>query len=384
MIAFIPLRPIYQTNMIETSRAKLVGDCAPPFVGAGVALLGSSMQSVVLHQPLDLRLEERAVPAPQAGEVLVRIERGGICGSDLHYYRHGGFGAVRLKEPMTLGHEIAGRVEAVGAGVVEPKVGTVVAVNPSTPCGRCAFCRRGQPIHCTDMRFLGSAMRTPHVQGGFSQYLVCRAENAIPVPGGSATAGALAEPLAVCLHAVGDAPVYGGRILVMGAGPIGALLVVAARFAGAREIVVLDIKDEPLTYAAKIGADRAINIAATPAELVPFAAGKGYFDVAFEAAGQGSTVVDALNYVRPRGTIVLVGQGATTELPVSTVVTKELQLRGSFRFDREFALAVDLIGNRRVDVSPLISATLPMAEARKAFELAGNKSQSMKVQLDFT
>lgn len=341
------------------------------------------MQSVVLHEPLDLRIEKRVRPTPGPGEVLVRIERGGICGTDLHYYRHGGFGTVRMKEPMTLGHEISGRVEALGPNVSGLAVGTLVAVNPASPCGICKFCRMGEPIHCLDMRFLGSAMRTPHVQGGFSQHLVCRSENAVPLASADLSAGAFAEPLAVCLHAVSEAPVYGSRILIMGAGPIGSLLVVAARFAGAREIVAVDVRDEPLAYASKVGADRTINIAERAEELEPFAVNKGYFDVVFEAAGQASTVASALQYARPRGTIILVGQGATAELPVSGVVSKELNLRGSFRFDTEFALAVDLIGSRRVDISPLLSNTLPFTEARRAFELAGDKSRSMKVQLDF-
>jgi len=348
-----------------------------------VAASTSSMQSVVLHKRLDLRIEERVVPSAQPGEVLVRIERGGICGSDLHYYNRGGFGTVQIMEPMTLGHEIAGRVEALGAGVSWPPIGAVVAVNPASPCGKCEFCRRGQPIHCLDMCFLGSAMRIPHVQGGFSQHVVCRAENAVPLKSGDAAAGAFAEPFAVCLHAVGEAPVYGGRVLVMGSGPIGSLLVTAARFAGAREIVVTDVKDEPLVYARKVGADRTINVAERPEDLDPFAANKGYFDVIFEAAGQGSTVASAPQYVRPRGTVMLVGQGATAQLAVSGVVTKEINLRGAFRFGGEFALAVDLIDNKRVDVSPLLSDTLPAAKAKIAFDLAGDRSQSMKVQLDF-
>ena len=351
--------------------------------GLFVVVSTSSMQSVVLHKRLDLRIEERATPSPGRGEVLVRIERGGICGTDLHYYNRGGFGTFQIMEPMTLGHEIAGRVEALGAGVSWPTVGTMVAVNPASPCGKCEFCRKGQPIHCLDVRFLGSAMRTPHVQGGFSQHVVCRAENAAPLKNGDAAAGAFAEPFAVCLHAVGEAPVYGSRVLVMGSGPIGSLLVIAARFAGAREIVAIDVKDEPLVYARKVGADRTINIAEHPEALEPFAANKGYFDVIFEAAGQGSTVASAPQYVRPRGAVMLVGQGATAQLAVSGVVTKEINLRGAFRFDGEFALAVELIDNKRVDVSPLISDTLPAAKAKLAFDLAGDRSQSMKVQLDF-
>ena len=342
------------------------------------------MRAVVLRRPLDLDVEERATPEPGPGEVLVRIARGGICGSDLHYFRHGGFGTVRMKEPMILGHEIAGHVEALGAGVSGPAVGTAVAVNPANPCGSCAFCRAGQPIHCVDMRFLGSAMRTPHVQGGFAEHVVCRADNAVPLAKDSdPTAGAFAEPLAVTLHAVAQAPVYGSRVLIMGAGPIGTLLVLAARFAGAREIVVTDVQDRPLRYAAKVGADRTINVASNAEAMAGYAANKGYFDVVFEAAGQGATVASALPIIKPRGTLVAVGQGATAELSMSMIVTKEIQVKGSFRFDTEFALAVDLIGSGRIDVAPLLSNTLPLAEARKAFDLASDKSQSMKVQIAF-
>jgi L-idonate 5-dehydrogenase len=342
------------------------------------------MRAIVLHKPMDLRVEERRVSSPGAGEVLVRIERGGICGSDLHYFRHGGFGSVRMKEPMILGHEIAGRIEQFGPGVEGPAVGTLVAVNPASPCGACSFCRAGRPIHCSDMRFLGSAMRTPHVQGGFSQHLVCRAGNAVPLPSGSGSAaGAFAEPLAVTLHAVGQAPVYGGRVLIMGAGPIGTLLVLTARYAGAREIVVTDIEDGPLAYARKAGADRTINIADHAEDMVAYAANKGYFDVVFEAAGQGATVSNALLWVKPRGAVVLVGQGATAEIPVSMIVVKEIKLRGSFRFDKEFTLAVDLIGSGRINVGPLLSDTLPLAEANRAFQLAGDKSKTMKVQIAF-
>jgi L-idonate 5-dehydrogenase len=333
-----------------------------------------------------LRIDEQAAPTPGEGEgeVLVRIERGGICGSDLHYYRHGGFGVVRMKEPLRLGHEIAGRVAALGTGVTGPAVGSLVAVNPSSPCGRCRFCREGLSIHCTDMRFLGSAMRTPHIQGGFAEHVVCRVENAVAVaPGIDAAQAAFAEPLAVCLHAVSRADVYGARVLIAGAGPIGSLLVLACRFAGAREIVVTDIVDRPLQFAKSAGADHTINVS-EPGALDGYTADKGYFDVVFEAAGQSATIPVALSVTRPRGALVLVGQGATAELQVSSVVGKEIELRGSFRFAGEFNLAVDLINTGRVDVTPLLSDVLPLREAVAAFELAGDKSRSMKVQIDFS
>src|SRR5271168_5123895 len=131
------------------------------------------MKAAVIHAPRDLRIEEAEIPAMGPHDVKVRIRAGGICGSDLHYYQHGGFGTVRLKQPMILGHEIAGEVMEVGAEVTRVRPGDRVAVNPSQPCGHCRFCLDGQPNHCSDMRFYGSAMRMPHMQGGFREVLVC-------------------------------------------------------------------------------------------------------------------------------------------------------------------------------------------------------------------
>ncbi|MEL7172175.1 MAG: alcohol dehydrogenase catalytic domain-containing protein, partial [Pseudomonadota bacterium] len=169
-----------------------------------------------------LRLGDCGAGAPGPGQVLVRMARGGICGSDLHYYLHGGFGAVRLREPMILGHEVAGYVEALGEGVTGLAEGDLVAVSPSRPCGHCRFCRDGLPNHCENMAFYGSAMPFPHIQGAFREHLVAEAWQCVRAEGLSPAEAAMAEPLAVCLHAVGRAgPMLGKRVLVTGCGPIG-------------------------------------------------------------------------------------------------------------------------------------------------------------------
>jgi L-idonate 5-dehydrogenase len=139
------------------------------------------MRAVVIHAPKDLRIDTYPDAAPAAGEVRVRNANGGICGSDLHYYHHGGFGVVRIQQPMALGHEIAGVVETVGDGVSGVKPGTRVAVNPSKPCGQCQHCQEGMRNQCLDMRFLGSAMRFPHVQGGFREFITVDAAQAMPI-----------------------------------------------------------------------------------------------------------------------------------------------------------------------------------------------------------
>jgi L-idonate 5-dehydrogenase len=344
-----------------------------------------AMRAAVLHAAKDLRIEDIAVPPLAPGEVAVRIEAGGICGSDLHYYFDGGFGTVRLKEPMILGHEIAGTVARVGADVACVKVGDHVAVNPSRPCGHCRYCQEGKQQHCLNMLFYGSAMRFPHVQGGFRETLVCDAAQAVAVPAAmSAAQAAFAEPFAVCLHAVNRAgPLLGKRVLVTGAGPIGALTVIAARRAGALEIVATDVADAPLAAARKVGADVTVNVGEKDA-LARYGADKGTFDVMFEASGNAQALAGGLAVVRPQGVVVQIGiAGGEMSLPMNMAVAKEIELRGTFRFHAEFALAVALIGGGLVDVMPLLTETIPLANAREAFELAADRSRAMKVQLAF-
>ncbi len=348
--------------------------------------MSSAVRAVIVHAPHDLRVEDFALSAPGPGEVEVRIERGGICGSDLHYYHDGGFGTVRIKAPMVLGHEIAGTVSAVGEGVSRVAVGQRVAVNPSNACGRCSYCERGLQAHCLDMRFFGSAMRFPHVNGGFRERLVCTEAQAVPVREGvGADVAVFAEPLAVVLHAAARAgSLAAKRVLVTGCGPIGALAIIVARHFGAREIVATDVAARTLGIARSIGADETLNVGADAAALDPFKADKGRFDVAFECSGHKSGVADAIATVRPRGTIVQVGiGGAEMPIPINAVVAKEIDLKGTFRFYEEFEQAVDLLGSGRIDVSPLHSATIPVERAKEAFDLASDKSQSMKVQLAF-
>ena len=343
------------------------------------------MKAAVLHAPRDLRIEDRPDPTPGPNQVTVRIRAGGICGSDLHYYQHGGFGTVRLRQPMILGHEIAGEIAASGPGVENLPPGTPVAVNPSLPCNACRFCLRGQQNHCLDMRFYGSAMRTPHIDGGFRELLLCEATQAIPLPPGlTIQTAAFAEPLAVCLHAVRQAgPLLGARVLVTGAGPIGMLAIMAARQAGAREIIATDILDAPLALARKLGADHTVNTS-NPTALDPYKAQKGQFDAALEASGNPQALINAFETVRPGGTIVQIGI-ANTEmtLPINMLTAKELTLRGTFRFHEEFAWAVTALASRAIDPAPLLTEIIPLTDAVRAFDLAGDKSRAMKVQLAF-
>jgi L-idonate 5-dehydrogenase len=340
---------------------------------------------VVIHAPDDLRVEEQEVADAGPGQVLVQVGFGGICGSDLHYFHQGGFGTVRIKRPMILGHEVAGTVAAVGEGVTRVKPGDRVAVNPSRPCTRCRYCLEGLPNHCLDMRFYGSAMRDPHVEGAFRNLLLCDAIQCEQVAAGiSLQHAALAEPFSVALHGVSRAgALLGKQVLVSGCGPIGSLAIAAARVHGAARITAVDLTDETLTVARAMGADETINVATHPDWTQRFSADKGTYDVMFECSGNERALRAGLDVMRPRGIVVQLGLGGDVSVPQNLIVAKELSVCGSFRFHAEFALAVQLINEGRVNMAPMVTRAFPIAEAREAFELASDRRRAMKVLLDF-
>lgn len=344
------------------------------------------MRAIVIHAPKDLRVDEIAsAPAPAAGEVRVAISHGGICGSDLHYYHHGGFGSVRVREPMALGHEVSGIVTEIGSGVTGLAEGDRVAVNPSRPCGACEYCLRGLANHCLDMRFNGSAMRFPHEQGLFRAQVTVPAAQLVQLsPNADLALAAMSEPLAVCLHAVRLAgSLIGKRVVVSGCGPIGCLTIAAARHAGAEEIIATDISATALSAAKQMGADHTIDLSQGSDALASLGTAKGQVDVAFECSGAPPAVVAACTFLRPRGMLVTVGLGPETNLPMSTIVTRELQIVGSFRFAPEFATAARMIDAGRFDLRPLLTKVLPAEEAVSAFDLATDKTRAMKVQISF-
>uniref|UniRef100_A0A2A4Z513 L-idonate 5-dehydrogenase n=1 Tax=OCS116 cluster bacterium TaxID=2030921 RepID=A0A2A4Z513_9PROT len=338
-----------------------------------------------LHAAHDLRIETIDIAQPAAGEVLITIGAGGICGSDLHYYHHGGFGTIRVREPIILGHEVAGTVKALGAGVSNLKIGDKVALNPSLACGNCQYCDQGLHHHCLDMLFFGSAMRMPHVQGAFREAMVVKAQQCIPLADHVSLAeGACAEPLAVCTHARNQAGnLNAKKILITGAGPIGALCVALAADAGATEIVVTDLEDATLKIAQQMGATKIINVAKTPDAITEYAKNKGHFDVVFECSGAPVALTSAIDCVRPQGIIVQVGIGGEVKIPLNVLVAKEIALKGTFRFDAEYDEAVKLINNGDINVKPIITGRYKLEDAVAAFDAAGDRSRSVKVILEF-
>lgn len=342
------------------------------------------MRAIVIHAARDLRIEERAEEAPGPGQLRLRLAVGGVCGSDLHYYNHGGFGAVRLREPMILGHEVSAHVEALGPGVSGFTLGQLVAVSPSRPCGACQYCLEGLPNQCLNMRFYGSAMPFPHIQGAFRESLVADASQCVDAIGLTPGEAAMAEPLAVTLHATLRAGgMLGKRVLVTGCGPIGVLAILAARRAGAAEIVATDLSDFTLGLARQVGADRVINTGREPEALAGYAANKGHFDVMYECTGVAAALAGGIAAMRPRGVVLQLGLGGDMTVPMMAITTKELELRGSFRFHPEFAVGVGLMQKGLIDLKPLITHTVGLDQAETAFKLASDRTQAMKAQITF-
>ncbi|MFJ5294102.1 MULTISPECIES: L-idonate 5-dehydrogenase [unclassified Streptomyces] len=339
------------------------------------------MRGCVIHGAGDLRVEELPEPVAGPGRAVVAVRYGGVCGSDLHYWRHGGVGDFLLSEPMVLGHEVVGTVVAYGEGADGPAPGTQVAVHPATPCGACPECLDGRANVCRDTRYLGSAARTPHVQGGFAARIAVPAGQLRALPAGlGLRRAALAEPLSVALHAVRRAgPVEGRHVLVTGAGPIGALVVAALRAAGAAAVTVTDLLPRALEFAAAAGATTLVR-AGDPADPgLP-----EEVDTAIEASGSAAGLDTCLRSVRRGGAVVQLGMLPPGMSPFAgnLVVSREIELRGALRFDVEFDGAIELLA-REDSFDALVSAVVPVEQAVEAFALAADRSRSCKVLLDF-
>ena len=344
----------------------------------------TSNLACTLHGALDLRLTPREPRTLGPHDVRLRLGAGGICGSDLHYYQHGRVGAFVIREPLVPGHEASGVVDAIGSEVTRVRVGDRVAIDPSHACGQCDYCRGGRMNLCRKMYFLGSASIFPHAQGLFASAFVMPQRQLTPVAESEISLGeiACAEPLSVGLHAVqrAGASLLGKRVLVTGGGTIGCMCVIAARLAGAAEVVVADIAERPLQMALTVGADAAVRSGTDKDSDAATLADR--FDVALEAAGAGAALATCLKAVERGGRIVQVGTlPAELPFPANSVMARELDYVGAFRANGEFDLAVQAIRTRRVDVRPLISAQLPLARAQEAFELALDRTRSTKVQL---
>ncbi len=330
------------------------------------------MRALVIHGRLDLREEDVPTPEPGAGQVRLRMAYAGICGSDLHYYFDGANGAFVVREPLVPGHEVSGRVDLDPSGTYAP--GTPVTVHPAT-FGTPEPGIEDQPHLWPNGAYLGSASTWPHTQGGMSEYLVVAAGMVRPLPPGLPLRRAsLAEPLAVGLHALAVAGgVAGKRVLVSGSGPIGLLAAAAALAAGAAEVVSTDALAGPLARAAALGVQATLQVGR---DEMP----DGAFDVVLECSGAAAAVNAAVVAVRRAGVVVQVGMLAAGPHPIALapLVSKEVLLRGSFRFKDEIDEAVRLLAADPT-IEQVITHELGPDAAVEAFEKAKDSDGSGKV-----
>ncbi len=344
----------------------------------------TSALAATLFGPEDLRIVENVLPPLAPGTVRIRLGAGGICGSDMHYFLHGRNGDFLVRSPLILGHELAGTVAEVNAENVSLALGDRVAVNPSRWCGVCHPCCEGRPNLCENIHFMGSASKFPHMQGGFTAEFDVSPSQCIKLPPHvSLEAAALAEPLAVSLHAADRAGDLSGKsVLVVGAGPIGLLVLQAVRLAGIAEATVVDIAPTALRFAQRLGADHVVDVS-RGREALDYLASARPFDVVFEASGTTAGMNAALGGIRRGGIVVQIGNLPAGDIPVpaNLIMAKELDLRGSFRFGAEFPSAVRLIAEGKVDVLALVTARRPLADAAAAMRCALDRRQSMKVVL---
>ncbi|MCH8563699.1 NAD(P)-dependent alcohol dehydrogenase [Nesterenkonia sp. YGD6] len=315
--------------------------------------LPSSMRVSVLNGPKELVVEERAVPEPGVGQVLVNILAVGVCGSDTHYYEHGRIGDFVVDKPLVLGHEPAGRIVAVGPGVDPARVGQRVSLEPGIPEPFSAETLAGRYNLDPAVQFFA----TPPVDGVFSEYAVHPAAFCHPVPDEvSDEAAALLEPLSVGIAAARAGKVQlGSRVLVAGAGPIGLLAAACASRAGATDVVVTDVREERLEVALDYGATEVFTTHNAPDATDPFP-GSGY-DVFIDASGVEAAVLSGLHRLAPAGRAVMVGMGTDTlVLPVPLVQNRQLEITGTFRYANTWPTAVRLAASGVIDLDGLVTS----------------------------
>ncbi|MBK1783987.1 NAD(P)-dependent alcohol dehydrogenase [Prauserella sp. ASG 168] len=326
----------------------------------------------VLNGVHDVTTEQRPVPVPGPGEVLVRVLAVGTCGSDVHYYEHGRIGDFVVQRPLVLGHEPSGVVVANGPGATLHEPGTRVSLEPGVPCSRCAQCRRGRYNLCPDMRFFG----TPPIDGAFCEYVVLREEFVYPVPDAlSDEAAGLLEPLSVGVWACRKARVGpGSRVLVTGAGPIGLVAAQTARAFGATEVVVTDVNAKRLRLAAELGATATVDVGTTSLADSGFEP-----DVLLECSGVPSATGEAVRRVGRAGRVVLIGMGGDEiPLPLAHVQGFELEVTGTFRYANTWPDAIALAASREVDLDRLVTHRFGLGEVEQALTVSGRDDSVIK------
>lgn len=329
------------------------------------------MRASVLLERGAVEMQERPVPRPGPGEVLVRVRSVGVCGSDVHYYTDGRIGEHVVEAPLILGHEVSGVVADVGAGVPEDRVGERVAIEPQRPCRHCRHCKAGRQNLCERMEFYA----TPPIDGAFCDYVVAPADFAHPVPEEiSDHAAALLEPFSVGIWACAKAGVQpGDRVFVTGGGPIGALSSLAARSFGASSVVVTDLVESRRTRILGFGATASHDPADPGFDVTALEA-----DAFIECSGATPAMLSGIRALRAGGTAVMVGLGAEEmQLPVAWIAMKEITLTGVFRYVDTWPKAIGSALQPGVDLDALVTAEFELEDTEAALR-SDSDPESMK------
>ena len=338
------------------------------------------MKTAVMLGIGEMGFEERDIPQVKDDEVLVKLEYVGICGSDLHYYETGAIGDYVVEPPFVLGHEPGGTVVEVGKNVTHLKAGDRVALEPGKTCGHCEFCKTGRYNLCPDVVFFA----TPPVDGVFQEYVAHEADLCFKLPNNVSTLeGALIEPLAVGFHAAiqGDAHL-GQKAVVMGAGCIGLVSMMALKARGVSEVYVVDIMEKRLQKALELGADGVINGAEENVEqkIRQITDGRGV-DLVIETAGTEITTRQAISIAKKGSNIVLVGYSKSGEmtLPMSLVLDKELTFKSVFRYRHIYPMAIEAVAQGKVNLKGIVTDIFDLDDVQKAMDYSvNNKTDIVK------
>ncbi len=338
----------------------------------------TAMRVAVLERQNVMSMQERQRPAPGPGEVLVRVHRVGVCGSDVHYYTHGRIGGFIVEKPIVLGHEMAGVIEDAGAGVDRKRIGERVAVEPGVPDRTCEWCRRGRYNLCPNVEF----MATPPFDGALADYIVTPADFAFALPENvSLDEGALMEPLSVGVYAIHRSGIKAGEtVAVFGAGPIGLVTLQVARAAGAGAITVIDLEPGRLDTAKRLGATTTINAKDVNAveTLLAQTGGRGV-DIVFEAAGNARTAGDAVRIAKRGGRVVMIGLPPEDNFPYPLVhaMAREIDIFTVFRYANVYPAAIALVAEGRVETKSLITHRFPLEQAENALQLSDSRADGV-------
>ncbi|NP_001187873.1 sorbitol dehydrogenase [Ictalurus punctatus] len=327
--------------------------------------------SLVLHSKGDIRLEQRPIPEPGADEVLLQMHSVGICGSDVHYWQNGRIGDFVLQKPMVLGHEAAGRVVKVGSAVTHLKPGDRVAIEPGVPREMDEFFENGRYNLSPTVFFCA----TPPDDGNLCRYYKHSANFCYKLPDNvSYEEGALIEPLSVGIHACRRAGVtLGSSVFICGAGPIGLVTLLVAKFMGASQVLISDLSADRLAKAKELGADFVLPVKRedVPKDMAKRVDGMlgGMPHITIECTGVESSIQTAIYTTRSGGVVVLVGLGAEmTTVPLLTAAVREVDIRGVFRYCNTWPMAISMLASKRVNVMPLVTHRFPLEQAVQAFE----------------